>query len=96
MKELEQLAFKQHYVLAVESIEQYGVYWFTDTRTIAGILNSMLRKAGHKVLLCEIAPRWEQVIYESSKFTFHDLSLIAQKRHVAFENDVPAHLIPIV
>ncbi len=93
MESIENLAFKNHYVKAITSLDKYGLYWFTDTRKIAYMLDTLVLKAGYRVLLCEIAPRYEFVIYESDKFGYHDLLKIAMRRREEFERGIEEYLV---
>jgi len=85
--ELREYVFKYLYLPAIESIYKKGRYWFNASRPAAYMLENMFEEIGEKVILFNVPPRWEFVIYfVESGNTVEELKKIAIQRHEMLEN----------
>lgn len=81
--------FKQHYIPAIESIGSIGRYWFGGTRQVAYMLVHLLDEAGMSVILYNVPPRWEFVVYlADSGFNTEYFKKTASLRHKLIEKGV--------
>lgn len=76
---------REHYLQdALESLAKYGRYWNgAISRTMAGNLNSAIKKSGIDTLYSELPPQWEHVYYlsqDASLEYFENLRSIAVER----------------
>lgn len=93
--ELREYVFKYLYLSAIENIYKKGRYWFDDSRSVAGMLVNMFEEVGEKVILCNLPPRWEFVIYlVDSENTVDELTKIAVQRHNMLENGFLPQFLP--
>lgn len=94
--ELREYVFKYLYLPAIESIYKKGRYWFNTSRPAAYMLVNIFEEVGEKVILCNLPPRWEFVIYlVDSGNTVNTLTKIALQRHNMLENGALPQSLPI-
>ncbi|MBC3380422.1 hypothetical protein H8I69_14995 [Serratia fonticola] len=88
--------FKQHYIPAIESIGSIGRYWFGGTRQVAYMLVHLLDEAGMSVILYNVPPRWEFVLYRADGgFNTEEFKKTALQRHELIEQGVVGTDLPV-
>lgn len=93
--ELREYVFKYLYLPAIENMYKKGRYWFNSSRPAAYMLENMFEEVGEKVILCNLPPRWEFVIYlVDSDNTVDELTKIALQRHNMLENGTLPQSLP--
>ncbi|EPC3540472.1 hypothetical protein M2R28_10205 [Aeromonas hydrophila] len=92
---LRSIVFKNHYTPAIQSIEMYGRYWFSETRQAAYMLSSLLEQAGMNVVLLNYPPSWEFVICIVESHDRDSLLEIAYQRHELLEQGIDVAELPI-
>lgn len=86
---LKATVFKQHYIPAIKSLGSIGRYWFGGTRQVAYMLVNFLDKSGMSVILYNVPPRWEFVVYlADGGFNTEEFKKIALQRHELIEQGV--------
>ncbi|MGY3968382.1 hypothetical protein [Aeromonas enteropelogenes] len=92
---LRNVVLNSHYIPAVQSIEKYGRYWFSETRPAAYMLSSILENAGMNVILLNYPPRWEFVICVVGNHNRDLLLEIADQRHELIEQGIDVADLPV-
>lgn len=91
---LEEAVLKNHYTLAVQAIEKYGRYWFSDTKSAGYMLEHLLQKADKNVILLFLPPVWESVICLVDSYDRNLLLEIAFQRHEFLEKGINVAELP--